>query len=397
MDTSKLEEIKGELKNSIYVMLSTQNQMVNFLPLKVFEFRDDKILNITTNHPSNEEWDQNLKSEELKVNPVDLKLDHNDLLNIKGLKSNIRKALKINKKFCKESKVFWNITGGQRPLILAVYDLVKELKDKTHYICYLEGNSGSLRILKFEGGIPCPKFDGRLTEYKTDEISLKVAFNLMGYDVKSVSKAELQKKDEKSLKDLYFLFKEEENGELRRALVKSNKKGESFKDVKGKLPQELHDLLDRHSSKSAPFGYLLEDMIVTMINEFVGERVAEVAHSVKLAFSSDDANKEVGNKQLDEFDILMLSKKGQLTNFECKSGGMSGDVAKSTKYSTYAVAGVYGKPILITPLTKKEIDDIKELDNSIYSTVKAAIRSALRSKLEVWGIDEIEEEVKKLL
>jgi len=86
---------------------------------------------------------------------------------------------------------------------------------------------------------------------------------------------------------------------------------------------------------------------------------------------------------------------------------MSGDVAKSTKYSTYAVSGVYGKPILITPLLKEEIiairkkstlskeydDEYDYLKDDLYIAIRRAINSAIRAGLEVWGLDEIEDKL----
>jgi len=107
----------------------------------------------------------------------------------------------------------------------------------------------------------------------------------------------------------------------------------------------------------------------------------------------------------------LLTKNGKFMIFECKSGGMDGDVAKSTKYSTYAVSGVYGLPILITPLLGDEIkairkkstlsedysDDYKYLHNELYKNIRQAINSAIRAGLEVWGLDDIEKNLKKYI
>jgi len=78
---------------------------------------------------------------------------------------------------------------------------------------------------------------------------------------------------------------------------------------------------------------------------------------------------------------------------------MHPDIAKSTKYSTYAISGVYGLPILITPLLKNEIPpspDFKNLGNK-YNTIKASVASAKRAGLEVWGLDDIEKNLKKYI
>lgn len=71
---------------------------------------------------------------------------------------------------------------------------------------------------------------------------------------------------------------------------------------------------------------------------------------------------------------------------------MGGDVAKSTKYSTYAVSGAYGLPILITPLLENEIENLTKLGGE-YDAVQSAVKSAKRANLEVWGIDKIKEKL----
>ncbi|NJO01064.1 MAG: hypothetical protein HC880_04630 [Bacteroidia bacterium] len=76
---------------------------------------------------------------------------------------------------------------------------------------------------------------------------------------------------------------------------------------------------------------------------------------------------------------------------------MDSDVAKSTKYSVYAAAGVYGKPILITPLIQSEINDLNklDLDDGIYENIKPAVKAANRATLEVWALDKIADKIKE--
>ena len=106
--------------------------------------------------------------------------------------------------------------------------------------------------------------------------------------------------------------------------------------------------------------------------------------------SVDEAKKKDTNyKSIDEFDIAILTKNGKFIIFECKSSGMHKDEAKSTNYSTYAISGVYGKPILITPLIGNEIKDIDALNKSIYDKIQKSVGKAKRATLDVWGIDDI--------
>jgi len=67
VEKKKNKKIKNKLtkenfKDYVYVMVSTLNQMVNYIPLKHFEFK--KIYNITisdSEYADNEKWDKNLK------------------------------------------------------------------------------------------------------------------------------------------------------------------------------------------------------------------------------------------------------------------------------------------------------------------------------------------------
>jgi len=103
---------------------------------------------------------------------------------------------------------------------------------------------------------------------------------------------------------------------------------------------------------------------------------------------------ENSNQTIDEFDIILVTRGGKLIVFECKTGHMSGDNAKSNKYSTYAVGGVYGLLVLLVPLLNKEEEEIKNIPD-YASNLKQAISSAKRANLEVWGIDEIQGKLKK--
>lgn len=387
------EKQKIEIGNSLYIMLSTLNQMVNYIPLKYFGFKN--ILNLTIDDDKNKTWDKCLKKvlnqSNINIDPV--LFEHRELLDIEYLKEKLSEHNTIEQ----ASSIFWNITGGQRPFVLAVYDLIKEkLKDKTHYICYLEGNSKKMQLMKFEQGKQVFKnFDGNNLDYELNEhdLNLQIALQLMGYNIKGIKQQNLKQNEQKDLIKLYQLYINNLN--LRKTLVDSNKKDNSDLDaVKKQLSSDLSYLVDQHKDKSYPFGYLLEDMVFAVLKQHSLHKIAAIAHSVKLQFNDDILNTEIGNKQLDEFDILVLSKQGQIINFECKSGGMSGDVAKSTNYSTYAIAGVYGLPILITPLTCQEREDLNVLDKDIYRYVIAAVKSAKRANLEVWGIDEIKTKLK---
>ncbi|WMX17571.1 hypothetical protein [Aureispira sp. CCB-E] len=390
------EEQKIEIGNSLYIMLSTQNQMVNYIPLKYFGFQN--ILNITTDDDKNENWDKNFQKvleEELPF----ISFKYKELTNIENLKE----RLSDNETIENASSIFWNITGGQRPFVLAVYDLVKELEDKTHYLCYLEGNSGQMQIMKFEKGIQdIQNFDGNNLDYKLNEneLNLKIALQLMGYNIPKLPQ-NLQKGGFDEEKEFYNKFYPiyKEHPSIPVSLTKSNQNGSDLDVIIDELnlPQtssltkeEIKIFWSKYKNKKS-FGYILEDMAICLLlkaiekNPIIKSQLIGLYASTKINHMS-----HTSNEIIDEFDIIILTKHGQILNFECKSGKMTGDVAKSTNYSTYAISGVYGLPILITPM-------VKEDSNKINDKITKAIAAAERAKLPVWHLNEIANKLKEHL
>lgn len=376
----QLENDKPTTKEYAYVIASTLNQMVNYIPLKK-EFEDielTSIYNVTLfkNVEAKEKLEENKKWDKyfedfFKEKITDIPIEQADWLNV----SKVISIFKTN--FKNETKpIFWNITGGQRPFLMAVWEFTKNRPNDI--IAYLEGNTGKM-VLSHGKNAEIP--------YQIQGLNIKTAFNLMGYNIKNATSVSINSIDK--YVELWKIYENKNNEQLRKSFIVSNTKTGDIDNVKNLITDtSLHFILDKHKGKEYPFGYILEDIVVAVLRKEFEGKIAEVAHSIKLEFNDDNLNKDVGNKILDEFDILLLTKTGQLYNFECKSGGMSGDVAKSTKYSTYAIAGVYGKPILITPLIKTEIDSYTNLSDD-YQYIKSAIRSANRATLEVWGINEI--------
>ena len=202
--------------------------------------------------------------------------------------------------------------------------------------------------------------------------------------------------------------------ELRKMFMRLNKKSddvcfaEIIEYLKNKEMPKLTEYVEKMKEDfgtNNPFGYILEYMSVAVILKNINEKpklkdyFVDMLHSGNIYFSKNNIYKEYSSKSLFEFDIVLLSKSGQMVIFECKSGAMSGETAKARKYSVYAVGGVYGKPIIITPLLQEQIDNIdckvedrgKELE-----TIEAAIKSAKRAEMEVWGIDQISVKLEQL-
>ncbi len=400
-------------KDYIYVMISTLNQMVNYIPLKHFQFKD--IINITiedSDYFDNSKWDENLeivlKREGIEFNYKDkkhIKFSQNEVNDIE----NILEILEVN---FNNKKVFWNITGGQRPFILAINQFIQKNNRENDYICYLEGNKSKMVILK----------DNEIIDndsYNLEHLKISTALELMGFKINKDDDTKNFSDDDK-IKKFYNEFLKEylKSREIREKLILLNKKDTDKNEITNEIKLMLNNLdknlLDEVLSYSHEdekqqkklFGYILESLAGYKILEVADEKIADINFSEKINYLRKEDR--VSEKEIDEFDIALLTKNGKFMIFECKSGSMEGDVAKSTKYSTYAVSGVYGKPILITPLLDKEIvairdkshrndDKFKYLKNDIYKTIRQAINSAIRAGLEVWGLDKIEDNLKKYI
>lgn len=409
-----------EYCNYIYVFASTLNQMVNYIPWKKYNFKEAFALTVTDNTEfDNKKWNEYLEkvvSQNTEIQckkAVPIEIEQKKASSIEDIK------IKISGQFSNTTDaIFWNITGGQRTFVWAVFQFLQEqnakglrLKDR---ICYLEGNTNRLVIMQ-PSGVEIKKGDKdniNYDKYEVDEsMNIKSALNLMGFDSKQA--------DEKS--NFLKTFKQDEMDFYIRKFYPEYRQNKAFRDVLSKFnknvseeqrrnPQnrlknfnsvideiienttiftkdELLKIWKNYETRKA-FGYILEDLsayliLQTLQKEEFKSKVVDMQASVKInaAYYKD-------NSQIDEFDILLLTKSGQIINFECKSGGMSGDNAKSTKYSTYAIAGVYGLPILISP----KIDG-----DTINSDVESAYKAAQKANLKTWSIDTLHTELEKKL
>jgi hypothetical protein len=410
-----MSEIKT--KNYVYVMISTLNQMVNYIPLKHFKFKD--IYNLTiakSDYVDNSRWDENL-SKILKKDDIEFNYD-DEIKNLKFQQDDINDIDKIldvleaNFNDNNNDKIFWNITGGQRPFILAIYQFIQKNNRSNDYICYLEGNKSKMVILQDNEVI-------NNDSYNLEDLQISTALELMGFKINK----KIEKNYDEDKKEFYleFLDKYTKSKELREKLISLNKKDtdkdKTIKDIKKILPNLDKTTLDEIFSYSEKddkqqkkiFGYILESLAGYKILEVAKDKIADINFSEKINHLRKEDR--TSKKEIDEFDIALLTKNGKFMIFECKSGGMDGDVAKSTKYSTYAVSGAYGLPILITPLLKNEIiairkkstisgnfkENSKYLKNDTYKNIRQAINSAIRAGLEVWGLDEIEKKLEKYI
>jgi len=378
--TTSMDEAK--YKDYTYVVISTLNQIVNVIPQKIYDF--DEIYNMTiTDSPyfKNKEFNKNLG------------LIFKNTLSFKQLEMNSVEGIvqKLKGLFLDKDKIFWNITGGQRPFILAITEFIKDREDDV--LCYLEGNSSTMTIM--------PKDISKAKEYSYHQsyVNIEDALKLMGFEFRNIETKEGKDDERKFYNELYQLYIN--NQILRKEFIRLNKtqkplcdgfiKDSVFKDKLNEI--EFCKNTENDFKNQYPFGYILEKLAFYQLEKEIKSKVESLVHSLKIIYSDEEKKKDTNHKIIDEFDIAVLTKNGKFIIFECKSGGMSGDVAKSTNYSTYAISGVYGKPILITPLIESEIKDMNSLDSDIYDKVKSAINSAKRATLDVWGIEKIAENI----
>jgi len=343
-----------------------------------------------------------------------LEIDKQLFFDVISIKTNLQ-----NKTELKDKKIFWNITGGQRNFVLAINQVARE----DDIICYLEGNNNQM-LLYSKDNIS----KGSIEDYGIEDLTIEIALKLMGFQFNSEN-IEIGKNNERKF---YKKFYSEyvKNRELREWLIilnksypklrdkKKNENEESYKKLKDEYPTKKknfegkkasakdkiknilssldQELLEKKLNRSQSFGYILEELTFYKLEELleplIKKKKVTLVHSLKIK------NEKINDVTVAEFDIALLIDNGKFIMFECKSGGMTGDTAKARNYATYAVSGVYGLPILITPIISDEAD--KEVKDEIlqddyydiYKNIKTAIASAERAGLDVWYLDNMDSE-----
>lgn len=476
----KLEDIFKDIDT--YVICSTLNQIVNYIPIKLMKntIKSEKIemFNITMRDESkesddfrkfdfkrfdNEKWDKNLIDclNQSDINYINysennyIKIDRNEIYDYIEENDNNKVGVDINKQLnIQESKgegkddlnklkseprkrtILWNITGGQRSTIMAIQKYIIDNKRCNDYIMYLEGNSNAIICGSLDKNKSF-KYDRIEEKYGIEDLNLDTVFKLAGFQIRNYDKKDnllkTDYKDEKTQKEFelcgkFYKYYKDKNSDLGKILRKNlpllnKKKGNSedkvdnfWESINGYEEFNSSDkniLMNLKGKSNTKFGYILEYMTIHAIKEQLDKNselkdyFIELCHSINLDKFRNSFKKE-NTRELCEFDIVLLSKSGQVVIFECKSGTMSSDVGKSRQYTGYAAAGVYGKPILITPLLKDDRKHVYEkfekkyTNNKITSDIECdsavieALCAAARANMEVWGIDEIGEKLKEL-
>ncbi|WP_333858979.1 DNA-binding protein [Clostridium sp.] len=433
-------------KYDAIVICSTLNQMVNYIPIMLHEIDTKNIYNIRRNTPTNKiikhkfdygKWDENFKEvlgSEFDCEIQNINFNEKEISNHTNITNHIKKHIgeKIEGK-----KVLWNITGGQRHFVMAITEYVlkyKERKDDT--IMYYDGDRE--KIYYYSQNENNIKPFNLLEENLNYEITIPKALRLMGFKVKNredlrepsdyYKEINGEKTEEhKWYTDFHKFYSE--NEELRKLLVNSNrfkndkeestdknskKENKITKSVLNKILEEIkasglkEDIKNMFKEnalktleaslgdhcKGKVFGYMLEKMTLYNLMDIIeSDGYKDIISDIDADISVDSAIKPK-NKSLDQFDVMMATKTGKIIMLECKSGGMSGDNAKSNNYSTYAIAGVYGTPILVVPVIDGDSKSEKihyQNNKNVYKYVGAAIDSAERASIDYKCINELSE------
>ena len=399
-----------ELSNKVdaYIVCSTQNQMINYIPYKIFQKKDRENLtlyNITYKHETtrftNKKWDENLQNllNEGKIVYKNIELDRE--FNQDKYVQKFRDKMQFQ-----EGKVYiWNITGGQRSVILTILNFLERGQlEGEHAIIYLEGNTNQI-ICK----LPDSNKWQEVEDYSSlnHNINIETALALANFSI-----AKTKEKADTNLtifEDILGLYCKDDNLVELFCQINKDVKDNSVEGIHEEFLQIISNSLERDKDeieselkKFVPgentnyAGYYLEcmayvalDQAIKNINKKRDFFVDEVYSNVYVKNEGIENNTKDNRNMFCEFDLAIMTKGGQVVIFECKSGRMDSENAKSRNYTAYAVGGVYGKPILITPLTAKQLKD-KKLDKEIYGHIKSTIKAARRAGLEYWGIDEIE-------
>lgn len=442
-----------ETKNVEHLFIfSTLNQMTNYIAIK--NLKPKNIYNITFDEElvktlkqgiQPDKWDENLEKVladekiQSEIKPIKIKqYMYEDLEKFKNvIKENIKM---INK----DTPIYWHITGGQRVFSIAIHDIVKERPNDI--IFYLEGNSEKIISI----GKDKHKFQSQM-KYELEDLDFSTAFKLMGYDTKDLKstkilKGKINKNDEKEKtyydeKEMKFynklyqwIIKDGENpksyinvsidgkkfeGTFKKLLLESNstkqfisrqeyeKKSEQdqrivrqeflvklFEEVKKKIPnlKEIeYDFIESDVMRNKfPAGYIFEKLtgyeIYTIVKK-LKHKIQGIAMGLKVYCCDKDGH------STDELDIVILTNTGRIINFECKSGSLKGDNAKSHNFTTYSLSGVFGAPIFLTPLTHIHEKLGKELEEKLQS----ACGAAERAKLEIIYLEEMKDKVEKII
>lgn len=428
------------------VICSTLNQITNYLMIKKYNPKKIYTITLKNNNQSNvnintEKWDRRLEDvvkKKFNKKIEKIYITQNDIYKIQKIKNKIDIRFK---NIDKSETTYWHITGGQRLISIAMSEYIKDRENDK--LLYVEGNSEKIIQLKFNGENATDVFG---SEYGDIDLNFNTALALVGFHQSKEQKNSFEsieeeekyfRKEQQFYLDIYKIIGNDENNnklEIKIILDERTRKREQnfYIDTPRNLLLKSNTITDEAErkmflkelflniyhkkiaiedlekfielKKAKPAGYIFEKLVSYQINQLISKNnhIVDMQTSLKAYYNRNENN--ISRKQVDEIDIILLTDTGKIINFECKSGEMSGDNAKSTNYTTYRLAGVFGMPVLVSPLYKNEIAKnvtpqgvSLEKNSNIYLEHQfSAFRSAERAELTVIHIDDIKNGLRKL-
>lgn len=407
------------------IICATENQVVNYSSLKFENKEFQNVYSIIVVGDTNKfnNFDLHNRLARVREEKEIEKLETNDQSVINEMFQNDNIIL-INKGdilsgrfFTKEiedkiakKKILWNLTGGQKKLTILLQQYVNKNKGKTDLITYLDGNIDEFFLFDLSNGdvasvknsldieldtqlkllgIISDNEDKNNIEYKNKEYIINQKTEITDIDTLKKLEREILSFTKKYIED---------SGENRKKIVGLNSGDSMERNTKNKeYIQNLFEqskifndytnlIYDQYDKGGRLIGKLFEKMIFFELAKL--SRDSNKIKSIYLDYSYYDKD---FSYPIDQIDILINLKSGKLIIIECKTGGMSSDNSKSTNFTAYKMSGVYGLPILLVPITKKEIKDYldgKKIEE--YKNVMGAVRAAERNGMKYYGIDELE-------
>ncbi len=360
-------------------------------------------------------------------------------------------ALELGK-YIEDNNIIWNITGGQRHYILGILSFIrKHRNDKKDKILYFDGNYDDFVVVNaneylgiVDGNTISKKFTQEVNSKYIEDLYLQGVLDLANFDITKEPNNYLKQSNNQEINNILkineiFKEKTEKGKKLRKLLLLLNRREDKRKKLCGinknsddndvvedsdlkvmfsrenkvdndciitkikeqikedSLIKTIEESIKKAGDNKNPFGYMLEQMFLAEIKNVIAEnqklkgKFIGLYHSVKI----NNGKLEEGKRNFCELDIVLLTKSGKLIVFEVKSGTMSADVSKARQYTAYATSGVYGLPILCSPLPA-DFNLKDDESKAIFSTAADAYRAALRTGIDVLSLEEINEKLKAI-
>lgn len=479
-DTMEIEDLKQLYREcDTFFICSTQNQIVNFIPIvNMLEAKAEvqnsskvTIYNITYEKQNtentesksrNNKWDENLirtlneceectgllesgmkykvKKEESGRLCTDIGLPrhYSQEKYRERIEDDVDWGKKSNNQT--EKNIIWNLTGGQRNILLTVLKIIEEKAtqnpNQKHTVLYMEGNTNRFVVGTYRqvdnGKNTNTHFEWNYKEieeiYGWEHLTIEMVFGLAGFQAQCSKAIRLYKDQVKGFikkrnkrapydeslhsdrEEIKKFYKYYQDHDLVESLLitqtyddKEKAKAERNKIWEQLKCKEMKDDVDRCKSllegigrdTKYKLGYWLELMLYyeleSIIKKPYQDYFLEIGHSVSLNPEGKGSKRD----QFSEFDVVLLSKSGQVIIFECKSGEILSDDSKARMYTSYAAAGVYGMPILVQPYFENDgrVENNKE---KIWEKMNTTRRVANRVNMDIWYLDTLEDNIDEL-